>query len=159
LDREWVLSANGRVGYIFGFNGRDVRVTDRFFLGGDSLRGFEPGGVGPRDVLFNDALGANQVYNGTVELRFPTPLPEELGINFRVFTDFGTAKKIDGPGSVVIGGVVDEVVDKGSLRASAGLGATWKSPFGPVRVDMAVPYKKEDFDRKQLFRISFGTRF
>jgi outer membrane protein insertion porin family len=54
---------------------------------------------------------------------------------------------------------VDEVVDKGSLRASAGLGATWKSPFGPVRVDMAVPYKKEDFDRKQLFRISFGTRF
>jgi len=45
------------------------------------------------------------------------------------------------------------------VRASAGLGVSWRSPMGPVRADVSIPYLKEDYDREELFRFSFGTRF
>jgi outer membrane protein insertion porin family len=86
-----------------------------------------------------------------VALQVPLGLPQELGVAGRVFTDFGTLFNIDqsGPG----------IVDKRSLRASVGTGVSWRSPFGPIRVDFAVPVVKEDFDETELFRVSFGTRF
>lgn len=46
-----------------------------------------------------------------------------------------------------------------AIRASAGVGVSWKSPVGPIRLDIAYPLKKEPFDKTQLFRVSFGTRF
>lgn len=151
IEKDWVASVSARAGYVFGFKGRNVRINNRFFLGGDSLRGFENAGVGPRDLIFDDSLGGNQVYNGTVELRMPTPLPEELGITARIFSDVGLLKGLD---ETAVG-----VVDTGTIRATAGFGLTWKSPFGPVRVDFGRPIKKEDFDDEELVRISFGTRF
>jgi len=39
------------------------------------------------------------------------------------------------------------------------VGISWRSPFGPVRMDFAVPVVKEDFDKDEFFRFSFGTRF
>lgn len=147
---DWVLSVTGEVGHIQGL-GKDVAIQDRFFIGGDTLRGFETGGIGPRDIETGDALGGNTFAVGTVSLQFPLGLPQELGVAGRVFTDFGTLFNIDQSGS--------EIVDKSSLRASIGTGVSWKSPFGPIRVDFAVPVVKESFDEKELFRVSFGTRF
>lgn len=147
---SWVLSFTGEVGHIQGL-GQDVGIQDRFFIGGDTLRGFKTGGIGPRDVTTGDALGGNTFGTGSVALQFPLGLPQELGVAGRVFTDFGTLFNLDqsGPG----------IVDKASLRASLGTGVSWKSPFGPIRVDFAVPVVKESFDETELFRISFGTRF
>ena len=79
LTPQYVLSLNGRAGYIVGL-GEDVNIGDRFFLGGDSLRGFKSAGAGPRDVSTGDALGGEWIYNGSVELKVPVGLPEELGI-------------------------------------------------------------------------------
>ena len=59
---EWVLSAGARVGYILGL-GQDVEIADRFFLGGDTLRGFATAGVGPRDRNTGDSLGGEWIYN------------------------------------------------------------------------------------------------
>ena len=151
LAPDWVLSAIGEVGYVHGIFGKDVNLANRFFLGGDNLRGFAPGGVGPRDASVGDSLGANKYYAGTLEVSFPLGLPREFGIRGRAFTDFGSAWDIDasGPG----------LLDVNTIRVSAGVGVSWKSPFGPVRVDLGFPIKKESFDDKQLIRFSFGTRF
>lgn len=147
------IGASGEAGYIFGF-GEDIRITDAFFLGGASLRGFRTAGVGPRDVSTKDSLGGNKYARGTIEVTFPVGLPEEYGIKARVFTDFGTLFDTD-----LTTAEVPFLVDKNSIRASAGFGLTWSSPFGPLAVDFALPYLAEDFDREEFFRFSVGTRF
>jgi len=147
---QWVASLGVRQGYIVGI-GQDVDIGDRFFVGGSSFRGFQAAGIGPRDLTTDDALGGNLYYVGTAELTFPLGLPNELGILGRVFSEVGSLAQIDvaGPG----------LVDKGSVRLSSGLGVSWRSPFGPIRIDLAIPIVKENFDQEEFFRFSFGSRF
>jgi outer membrane protein insertion porin family len=145
-----VLSLGADAGYLFGI-GKDVSINNRFFLGGDSLRGFEAGGIGPRDIVTADALGGNIYYKGTAELEFPLGLPNEFGIKGRVFTEAGSLFTVDESGP--------EVVDSGSLRVSSGVGLSWRTPFGPIRLDLGFPIIKESYDQEELFRFSFGTRF
>jgi outer membrane protein insertion porin family len=147
---DWVLSVTSEFGHIQGL-GEDVAIQDRFFIGGDTLRGFETGGIGPRDVATGDALGGNTFVVGSVSLQFPLGLPQELGVAGRVFTDVGTLWGLDQSGP--------EIADLSSLRASIGAGLSWRSPFGPIRIDLGIPVLKEEFDESELFRISFGTRF
>lgn len=152
FERKVVLNLLGEVGGIVGVGDEDVEINERFFLGGNNLRGFERSGVGPRDVSTDDSLGGNIYYRGTAELSFPIGLPEEYGVAGHAFTDFGSLWEIDepaGPG----------LVDESSIRAAAGLGLSWRSPMGPIRLDFAFPYAKEDFDKEENFRFSFGTRF
>jgi outer membrane protein insertion porin family len=163
---EWVLSVTGEAGYIFGWNGQNVLIQDRFFVGGDNLRGFQSAGIGPRDSVSGDALGGQKYYLGSVTLGVPLGLPKELGISGRAFTDFGTLYHIQ-PTNIVLtpaqlastGGVQPMVEQSPAIRVSAGVGVSWKSPVGPIRLDVAYPIRKEPFDRTQLFRVSFGTRF
>jgi outer membrane protein insertion porin family len=84
-----VLNLGGGGGYIFGLD-EDVTLANRFFVGGQSLRGFRVAGIGPRDTDTDDALGGNLYYTGTAELRFPIGLPEDLRIFGRAFVDAGT---------------------------------------------------------------------
>ncbi len=150
LAKEWVISLGLRAGYVFGLD-QDVRINNRFYLGGDSFRGFEAGGVGPRDGTTDDSLGGNIYYVGSTELRFPLGLPNEFGIVGRVFTEAGSLFDSDDQGS--------EVVDSGAVRLSAGFGLSWRSPFGPIALDFAEALVKEDVDKPEFFRFSFGTRF
>ncbi|MCH7864092.1 MAG: outer membrane protein assembly factor BamA [Proteobacteria bacterium] len=150
LADQWVLSAVAKAGYIVGI-GKNVDVLERFFIGGDNLRGFATRGVGPRDTNTNDSLGGEWMYTGSLQLQFPIGLPEELGVGGRAFTDLGSSGKLEPTASFV--------QDTGSLRMAVGTGITWLSPFGPVALDAAVPILKEDFDITENVRISFGTRF
>ena len=148
---QWVWSLETNAGYVFGWSGDDVRINDRFFIGGDDLRGFKLAGVGPRDLATEDPLGGNLFVTATTELRFPLGLPEELGVTGRTFFDAGTVSRSDSEGA--------GIVDSGTLRTSAGVGLAWQSPFGPVRIDFAQALSKEDYDETEFFRFSFGTRF
>ena len=150
LMDQWVLGFSGRTGYIFGL-GEDVRLSDRFFIGGDDLRGFATHGVGPRDTDTKDALGGEWMYSGTAELAFPLGLPSEFAITGRIFSDVGSSGKISPSGTTVS--------DTASLRASVGTGISWISPFGPIGVDIGFPVLKESIDETETFRINFGTRF
>ncbi len=150
ITEEIIAGLTGQLGYIFGL-GDEVRINDRYFLGGDNLRGFESRGVGPRDSGTDDALGGNKFLSGTVEVNFPVGLPKELGVSGAVFSDFGTLTDVDASGS--------QLLDEASLRASAGVGFAWRSPAGPFRIDFAWPLVKEDFDKTEVFRFNFGTRF
>jgi outer membrane protein insertion porin family len=163
---EWVLSVTGEAGDIFGWGGQQVLLQDRFFVGGDNLRGFAPAGIGPRDTVSGDGLGGNKYYVGSVSLAVPLGLPKELGISGRVFSDFGSLWGNDQKNVVLTptqlvstGGLQPVILDSTAIRASAGVGLAWKSPVGPIRLDLAIPIKKETFDKTQIFHVSFGTRF
>ena len=150
LTRDVVGNISLIGGTIIGLN-QDIRVLDRFFLGGDNFRGFKSGGVGPRDVITQDAIGGNTYAALTGELRFPIGLPNEYGVLGRAFTVVGTLLDPDVSGT--------NLQTSNSLRQSIGIGVSWRSPFGPIRVDLALPVVKEDFDQEEPFRFSFGTRF
>ena len=150
ITGSWIGSLRSEIGYIFGI-GDDVTVVDRFFLGGDSFRGFSTRGVGPRDRNTDDSLGGNLLYSGTAELSFPLGLPEELGLRGRLFSDFGAVTGLDNSSN--------NVDDSAAPRVSVGTGLTWRSPLGPIALDFAVPVLKESFDKVEQFRFSFGTRF
>ena len=150
IAERWVLSVGGGGGYIIGIDD-DIRIIDRFFLGGNNLRGFEDAGVGPRDLATQDAVGGNWYYRGSVGLTFPLGLPNEFGLRGRVFTDAGSIGENDS--------ALSSITDTASLRMSVGTGILWDSPFGPLNIDFAQAILKEDFDKTELFRFSFGARF
>jgi outer membrane protein insertion porin family len=161
LTKDFILQFTGTAGYVDGWNGDTVRIADRFYKGGNSFRGFEIAGIGPRDTLFGDALGGKLYAIGTVELSVPTFIPEQYGIKAALFTDFGTlglldrASKVDPNTNLPITTVRDEL----AFRASAGLSIFWKSPMGPLRFDFSHILKKTDYDKTELFRFSTATRF
>ena len=146
-----VFSLTGSSGYIRGYGGEDVHLSNRFFIGGNNLRGFAYGGVGPRDNETDDRLGGNLYYVGSAEVRFPLGLPEELRIFGRAFVDAGSLRDID-----VSGPTLDQ---SDGLRVGSGVGLSWLSPLGPLSINFAVPVKKEDKDNTEFFMLSFGTRF
>jgi outer membrane protein insertion porin family len=151
------LEFAGEVGAIHGI-GQGVDVANAFFVGGDDLRGFADGGIGPQDVVANDQLGGNKYFVGSVQLSFPLGLPEEYGLGGRVFTDFGTLFDTDASCGANPPATCD-IADSKSLRASIGFGLTWNSFLGPIAVDLAYPVMKESYDKTEFFRFSVGTRF
>ena len=151
IGNDWVASIVGELGYISAFGNQTVVILDRFFLGGQNFRGFERAGIGPRDLSSSNALGGNLLYRSTVELQFPLGLPTELGINGRAFSTAGSLSDIDDR--------VSNLGDTGSLRVSLGVGISWDSPFGPVRVDFARPIRKETFDEEEFISFGVGSFF
>lgn len=146
-----VFSVIGNGGYIKGFGGEDVHLTNRFFVGGANLVGFQFAGIGPRDSQTDDKLGGNLYYTGSAELRFPLGLPKELRVFGRTFVDAGTLEDID-----VSGPTLDE---SNGLRVAAGVGLSWLSPLGPLSINFAQAIRKETHDETEFFSLNFGTRF
>ena len=150
LSEDVVLSLGAEAGIINAL-GDDVRLPNRYFIGGDTFRGFETGGIGPRDITTGDALGGEKYYKAEADVSFPIGLPNEFGIKGRLFTEIGALWDTSDSGP--------EGVDSASPRVSIGTGVQWKSPLGLIRVDFGVPVVKEDYDEDELVRINFGSRF
>lgn len=162
INEDFVASFRLDGGYVFNYAGDDVRLNNRFFKGGSTFRGFEPSGVGPRDTTTDDALGGKAFAIGSVQLQVPLFLPEELGMKGAFFTEFGTVGLTDEESQffIINGQVVrSQIEDDLAMRASGGFSVFWESPFGPVRVDIAEAFLKEDYDKEQRFRFSAGTSF
>lgn len=184
LYEDFVGIAKVQGGHISSFGGRDLRIVDHFFLGPSLVRGFAPSGIGPRDALVDprsNALGGTTYLGASYEVQFPIfGLPRELGLKGAVFADAGTlfgykgSKTFDVNRNGTIEGfsaisgcslptnVQQEclnVLDKKSLRSSAGASILWQSPLGPIRFDYALALSKADGDRTQAFRFSGGTKF
>lgn len=152
VTENWTLSQMGEVGNIFGYGGEDVEINERFFIGSQTMHGFAYGGLGPRDISTDDALGGNNFYRGSTELDFPISVDKDLPLTGHAFVDYGSVWGIDEPSS-------PDLVDDASLRVAAGLGVSWDSPFGPLRLDVSQPVVKQDYDEKETIRFSFGTNF
>ncbi len=151
-------------GYITGYDGAFVPINQRFFKGGDNFRGFKLAGIGPRDIdapADQGALGGNVYRHRHLGGALPNLLPQSWGVTVGLFTDFGTLGKIDTfmractPSTTAGQGTCDK--DNLALRASAGISIGWQSPFGPIQVDLAVPYIKTPYDRTQVIHLSTAT--
>ena len=146
----YTLKLFANAGAINGYGGKDVRLTNRYYLGGYTMRGFEPGGIGARDKATKDALGGNwMVYSGA-EFSFPVGL-DELGISAHVFTDVGMLGEPDNINKADV-----DYSDK--ARISAGFGFQWLSPMGKIDIDFGFPIVKENYDETEVFRLNFGAR-
>jgi outer membrane protein insertion porin family len=152
----------GRVigGTIQGWGGDDIRITDLYYRGGETVRGFERGGFGPRDLKTDDAIGGTNYWAATAELRFPLPLiPEEIGISGAIFADAGSlwdandlAHELDQTGDI-------NLVDEAAVRSSIGASILWNSPVGPLRVDYSHVLSKEVYDKDEVLRFGAQTKF
>jgi outer membrane protein insertion porin family len=147
-------------GGIEGWGGEDVRLLDLYFRGGETVRGFDRAGYGPRDLVTGDAIGGQYYWATTAEVRFPLPLvPEDIGLSGAVFADAGSLWGVPADISDLSNGTEFDLVDDSSVRASVGVSLMWNSPVGPLRVDYAEPFMKEDYDRVQNLRFGASTRF
>lgn len=142
------LFING--GYITGYGDENVRLSNRYYLGGSTLRGFEFAGIGARDKFTKDALGGNWMIYSGAEMSFPVGL-DEVGVRGRTFVDMGILGKPDDINE-------DYVEYSDTPRVAAGFGFQWQSPMGQIDVDLAFPIVKEDYDETEVFRLNFGSR-
>ena len=162
------LTFVGRVigGHITGWGGDDPRLIDLFFKGGETIRGFDRAGFGPRDLNTGDALGGSTYWAATAEVRFPIPLvPDDLGISGAVFADagslFGAGEGAKNAPQLCKPFNVKNVclADDETVRSSVGLSLLWNSPLGPLRLDYAHVLTKEFYDEEQAIRFGASTKF
>lgn len=155
LGGDVLLRAEVEGGVVAASGGNGTRVTERFFLDG-KLRGFQPFGIGPRDITAanNDPLGGNAFAVARFEAEFPLGLPEEYGIRGGAFLDVGSVWGLDDVAGA--GGAVD---DKLRLRSSVGVSLLWDTPLGPLRFNFSKALKKQAYDKEQSFDLTISTKF
>jgi outer membrane protein insertion porin family len=154
-DPEWGIVLAAGSGYLFTLDNRE-RIIDRFFLGGDNLRGFQSGGAGPHAINGGDSLGGRFIWTQSTELRFPLPISADLGLTGRAFVDVGS---LSGLSTKTRSGAVIAVTNDAGPRLGAGVGVSWRTPFGLINLDIAPVVVKKKYDQAQFFRFGFGTRF
>ncbi|KQU89966.1 outer membrane protein assembly factor BamA [Mesorhizobium sp. Root695] len=152
FDLVGLISAGA--GHVQGYGSDgELRIFDQFQSNDRMIRGFAYGGIGPVDPLTGDHLGGTTYFNASAEAQFPLPVvPESFGLRGAVFADAAT----------LYGSKITSVAQESTnleLRASVGLGLMWASPFGPIRIDYAIPVKKEARDDVQEFNFGISTRF
>ena len=154
LDVVGLLS--GGAGHVSGFGDDGLRIFDQFQSNDRMIRGFAYGGIGPYDLNSDDDhMGGTTYFNASAEAQFPVPVvPESFGLRAAVFADAATlyGTEITTPGTNIVGTDME-------WRASVGAGLIWASPFGPLRIDYAVPVVKEETDEVQEFNFGISTRF
>jgi len=150
-------------GNIVGWGGDPLRMLDHFQMGPNLVRGFEPAGLGPRDLTpgtTNDPLGGTLYWGASIEAQTPFYfLPKEAGLKGAVFADAGSLWDYKGPTSWAVTGETLQPADTSAIRASVGVGLIWASPFGPLRFDYSFPVMKQGYDRIQQFRFGGGAKF
>ncbi len=146
ISKIFTLMLNGEMGIGDGYSGKPLPFFKNFFAGGNnSVRGFDLNTLGPRDER-GLALGGSKRIVGNVEVMFPMPFrQDDRSLRMSVFVDGGS--------------VFDGKVNLDTMRYSTGIAVTWISPFGPLKVSLAKPIKKEPDDRLKVFQFQFGQQF
>jgi len=148
LSKKFTLGLNAEAGYGKGLNGRPYPIFKNFYGGGlGSVRGFEQASLGPVDVT-GAFIGGNRKLNLNAELYVPVP-------------GSGNDKTLRLFGYLDAGNVWGEndQASLSDLRSSAGIGLSWISPVGPLKVSWGQPLRKFPQDRIQKFQFQIGTAF
>jgi outer membrane protein insertion porin family len=155
LNRDYTIALYGDLGFGRAFGGNPYPLFKNFYAGGiGSVRGYYPSSLGPKDFeqLLNGGfrevpLGGQSRVVGSAEFIFPLPgTGSDRTIRTFVFLDAGNV--FEGTS-----------IDLGDLRYSAGLGLSWLSPIGPLKLSVAFPINKETGDRTQRLQFQVGTGF
>jgi outer membrane protein insertion porin family len=157
-NSDWGVSLTAGAGYMWN-EGQQENIIDRFFLGGDNLRGFEIGGAGPHDPVTGDPLGGRFIWTQSTELHYPLPISRDIGLSGRAFVDVGDLTQ----GSFIhppsCNGSPCQVFESNTPRVGIGIGISWHTQFGLLNVDLTPFVVKQRYDQTQIFRFGFGTRF
>lgn len=150
LNKKYTIALNGELGWGKGLNGRPFPIFKNFYSGGlGSVRGFEQGSLGKHDATYqNLALGGTRKM--TLNAEFMVPFPgagNDRTLRLFTFLDVGNVW------------AEGESMELNSLRASTGIGISWISPLGPLRLAYAQPIRKETGDRIQKLQFQIGTSF
>ncbi len=149
IAKKWSLMLNGELGGAQGYGGKELPFFKNFYAGGiGSVRGYESGSLGPRDLATGEFLGGNFRVIGNAELFMPTPgAGTDKSFRISAFVDAGN---VFGYG---------EDFKPGNLRYSTGLGLSWNSPMGPLRFALAKPLNTKSTDKLQRFQFQLGNTF
>lgn len=154
LWKNSVLKFQGRVGYIKSLDDEPVPLFERFFTGGiNSLRGYEFRSVGPSVTIPDGITGKDEefVYGGNklllFNLEYEFPIYDAAGFRGVVFVDAGNTF------------AEDEDLNPLKLRADAGAGIRWLSPFGPLRFEWGFPFKRKEGEKRSVFNFTIGSFF
>ena len=152
LSKQLTLALNADLGFGAAVGERSFPVFKNFYGGGlGSVRGFEQGSLGPKDIS-GTVVGGNQKLNVNAELLAPFPgVGNDKTLRMYGFLDAGS---VGGPGYGL--SVNDNASD---LRSSAGVGLSWISPVGPLRLAFAWPVKKFEGDKMQSVQFQIGSSF
>lgn len=153
LNEDVTLRATIEGGYLDYSKGTS-RITDRFFLSSRLMRGFEAGGIGPRDADSDDALGGNVYAVARLEAEFPIGLPSEYGISGGAFIDYGSVWDIGRDA-----GSANVLYNDYTPRAVAGLSLFWATPIGPLRFNFTEALDAQEFDNPKSFDVTVSTNF
>jgi len=171
-----------QAGQINGYGSKDLDIINNFMMGPTLVRGFAPGGIGPRDIasgldnIQGAALGGTSYYGASAEVDFPIfGLPREIGLKGALFADAGNLIGYSGqtnfsnflgytycPGQnvfLITQPSCANVWDPNLIRTSVGASLIWASPMGPIRFDFAFPLSKGKYDQTQIFNFSGGATF
>ena len=149
LNKQFTLALNGELGWGKGLNGQPYPLFKNYYSGGlGSVRGFQQGSLGPRDRS-DLSVGAPKKLTLNAELIAPFPgAGNDRTLRMYGFVDAGNvfkdSYKLSGPDG---------------LRASTGLGISWISPVGPLRIAYAVPLRKQAGDKIERLQFQIGTSF
>jgi outer membrane protein insertion porin family len=137
--------------------GQSVMPSNNFFKGGETVRGFEPLGYGPRTIDGATAIGGKNFWATTAEVQFPMPfMPPDFGLRGAVFADAGMLWGVDNPMPPTTNGAY---FDDTAIRSSVGGSVLFSSPFGLLRLDAAYVISKQTYDKTQVVRFGASTNF
>ncbi|NIZ14856.1 outer membrane protein assembly factor BamA [Phaeobacter sp. HF9A] len=163
FNEEVTLRATIEAGYLGWLGDNNSRTVDRFLLSSDVIRGFEPGGIGPRDLspngsggTYDDSLGGNFYAAARFDAEFPLGLPEEIGLRGGLFYDVGNLWGLENANTAASSNIVGR---SGSFRHVVGFSLLWTTGLGPLRFNFSQAIIKEDFDKQRNFDLTIQARF
>lgn len=169
FNEEVVLSAELEGGFLQSFGGGTTSIIDRFQLGGNTLRGFESFGIGPRVVdpdpanpgtNYSESLGGNFYALARFEASFPIGLPEEYGVHGGLFFDIGSVWGLDQTTATVGANTVNASSSGFEVRSAIGVSLFWDTALGPLRFNFAKPLEYNELtDTTETFNFTIDTRF
>jgi outer membrane protein insertion porin family len=149
LTQNYTYHFNGSIGYGHGYDNEPFPFFKNYYAGGPaSVRGFQTSTIGPHDILNNPLGGTNSLLI-TNEILFPARviapiLPDDKSVRLGTFFDMGT---------------VGDNYALGDLRMSFGISGLWISPFGPMKISIAKPFRAQPTDETQVLQFTFGQQF
>lgn len=147
LNNFSTLALNGEIDYGRGFDGNPFPIFKNWYAGGiGSVRGYETASLGSKDPVTGDSTGGASRLILNAELQFPFPGSTDRSLRWFLFSDAGN--------------VYDEgAAFKGGVKSSYGIGITWLSPMGPLKLSLAHAINATELDRKKPFDFQIGGGF
>ena len=148
---DYIFSLKSGLGFITGIDDK-VTASNRFLIGGNTLRGFDSAGFGPRDIGNNQAVGGNNFYNLSLEIKSDLWMPDETGLEWLLFTDIGSLWGTDYESGV-------KGFDDMEPRVTNGFGISMITPVGPLQMIWGFPVVSKNYDLEENFNFKIGTTF